>query len=77
MKFLPVGPVIRRRREVKPMSQVGLADVCGLSSQYISMLENGRNPSLDALSAIAEALECKVSEIILEAEERAEKGLFD
>ncbi|MGE8472638.1 MAG: helix-turn-helix domain-containing protein [Paraburkholderia hospita] len=37
----------------------------GLSSQYISLIELGRNPSLDTLSSIAALLGCKVSDIKL------------
>ncbi|CAG9240003.1 hypothetical protein BCAR13_920007 [Paraburkholderia caribensis] len=70
MASLPVGDIIRLRREQKGLSQVALADASGLSSQYISLLELGRNPSLDTLSSLAASLGCKVSDIILDAEER-------
>ncbi|CAG9262662.1 helix-turn-helix domain-containing protein [Paraburkholderia caribensis] len=68
---LPVGEIIREWREQRGLTQVGLAEASGLSSQYISRLEIGRNPSLETLAAIAEVLDCKVSELIAAAEERA------
>jgi transcriptional regulator with XRE-family HTH domain len=70
MASLPVGDVIRLRREQKGLSQVALADASGLSSQYISLVELGRNPSLDTLSSIAASLGCKVSDLVLDAEAR-------
>ena len=72
MARLPVGDIIRLRREQQQLSQVALAKATGLTSQYLSLVELGRNPSLDTLAAVAAALNCKVSDLILEAEARAE-----
>lgn len=42
-----------------------LADLSGISRGHISLLENGRRqPSADALQALASALNCRVTDLI-------------
>lgn len=54
---------IRKKRN---MSIAKLSEKTGITSAYISMLENGKkhNPSLDILKRIAEALDTPLSELI-------------
>ncbi len=51
------GGNLTTRRQKAGMSQEVLADRCGFSKSYVSMLERGlRSPRLDAIQRIAEAL---------------------
>ena len=62
--LLPLGRVIRERREVLGFSQEKLAEQCGFDRTYISMLERGmRNPSLQNLFKLAEGLGTSVSKL--------------
>jgi transcriptional regulator with XRE-family HTH domain len=50
-----------------------LGEMSGLSQQTISYIERGmRDPTVDSLLRICEALEVEASELILEAEIKAE-----
>ena len=52
-----VGENVRRIRPKKGWTQEQLADVSGLSQQYISGLESGRrNPTVVTLHEVAQAL---------------------
>jgi len=52
-----VGGNVRRVRLKKGLSQENLADLSGLSQQYLSGLENGkRNPTVITVYEIAQAL---------------------
>ncbi len=62
--------VLEQHRKAKGLSRAGLAQRAGLHQTYVGMIERGmRNPSLDAASAIAQALETPLSELIAEAEQ--------
>lgn len=62
--LLPLGRVIRERREALGFSQERLAEQCGFDRTYISMLERGtRNPSLQNLFKLAEGLGTSVSKL--------------
>jgi transcriptional regulator with XRE-family HTH domain len=51
------------------LSQEKLGEVAGLDRTYISGVERGvRNPTISSLGRIAAALECNLSEILIEAE---------
>jgi transcriptional regulator with XRE-family HTH domain len=69
--------VLQKRRTAKKLSKQELAQKAGLHQTYIGMIERGAsNPSLDAASAIAEALGIPFSKLIAAAEaerRRAEK----
>ena len=69
---------LQKRRIAKKLSRQALAEMAGLHQTYVGMIERGlSNPSLDAASAIAEALEVPFSKLIAEAEavrKRAESG---
>jgi len=70
--------VLQKRREAKKLSRQALAEKAGLHQTYVGMIERGlSNPSLDAASAIAEALEVPFAKLIAEAEalrKRAKSG---
>lgn len=59
---------IARYRIMSKISQKELAQITGLNANYISELEskNGKLPSLDALSRIANALNTTVDQILVE-----------
>ena len=62
--LLPLGRVIRERREALGFSQERLAELCGFDRTYISMLERGmRNPSLQNLFKLADGLGTSVSKL--------------
>ena len=64
-----VGVAIRNRRTAMGLSQEKLGEVAGLDRTYISGVERGvRNPTISSLGRIAAALECNLSEILIEAE---------
>ena len=68
------GPVLRKLRYEKNLTQDRLSERVGVSSSYISMLESGYNyPSLDMLFRLADALKIPASAILLEMEERSRR----
>jgi transcriptional regulator with XRE-family HTH domain len=65
----PVGRVIRSLRRALDLTQVELARECGISSQFLSLLELGEvNVSLDVLVALSARLGQPLSAIFLAAE---------
>lgn len=63
------GLAVKAAREEKELTQVEFAKKSGLHVSYLSGVENGqRNPSLTALSQIAQALGLKLSELVKRAE---------
>jgi transcriptional regulator with XRE-family HTH domain len=60
--LVPLGKVIRARREELGLSQEELAEQCGFDRTYISMLERGkRNLSFLNLLRLARGLKTSVS----------------
>ena len=60
-----IGQNIKKYRKAKKMRQEGLAELCGLSSNYIGMLERGEKlPSIEAFIRILNALEVS-SDLVL------------
>lgn len=52
-----IGKMIATKRQEKGFTQLKIAELTGLSRNYISDIENGRYmPSVDALSKIAASL---------------------
>lgn len=51
-----LGDAIRKARELRGMSQQGLADESGVSRKHISELENGANITVEVLKKVARAL---------------------
>jgi len=52
-----IGNAISKKRQEQKLTQVQVAELSGLSRNYISDIENGRyTPSVDALSRLAKCL---------------------
>jgi len=64
-----LGIAIRLLRVQLELSQEELADKCGLHRTYIGSVERGeRNIAIDNVIKLSAALNCRVSDIILLAE---------
>lgn len=64
------GHIVRRRRLAAKMSQETLAAEAACHPTYISLVERGlRNPSLDTILRLAEALNCPAWKLIRETEQ--------
>jgi len=62
---LEIGAAIRLHRKQAGMSQVELAEACGVTFQQIQKYENGANRiSFSRLVLVAHALGCRVGELI-------------
>ena len=60
-----IGDNIRLRREAKGMTQLELANRCGVSDAMVCFYERGqRMPSLPTAAALADALGCTVDELL-------------
>lgn len=60
---------VQQRRTAVKLSRQALAVKAGLHQTYIGLIERGRsNPSVDAASAIADALQIPLSKLMAEAE---------
>lgn len=68
-----LGERIRARRQRRGWKLKDLAEKTGLSVPYLSDLERqqGTNPTLETLQAVARALECEVSDLLGAAETTA------
>jgi len=63
------GLIVRRRRLAAGMSQETLADKASCHPTYISLVERGlRNPSLDTMLRLADALDCPGWKLVKETE---------
>jgi transcriptional regulator with XRE-family HTH domain len=61
---------LRELRTERGISQERLAQLAGLDRTYVSGIERGeRNPSLANLLRLADALECRLSEVARRAEQ--------
>ena len=62
---------LRQKRSDQGLSQEELGFRAGIAMRYVSLLETGkRQPTLSTLAAIAQALELKLSEFVMEIEGR-------
>ena len=62
-----IGQNIKKYRVAKKMRQEGLAELCGLSSNYIGMLERGEKlPSIEAFIRILNALEVSADLVLVD-----------
>lgn len=60
-----IGKRVKEIRERKFMTQVELAEHCRTTAQYLSQIEHGKKqPSLQTLVGIAEALEISMDELL-------------
>jgi transcriptional regulator with XRE-family HTH domain len=58
------GKKVRELRTNQKLSQVALAEKCGLHANYIGMVERGeRNPSLINVDKLAKALKVSLPEL--------------
>jgi transcriptional regulator with XRE-family HTH domain len=63
------GPLVKKHRLAKKLSQEALAERADVHPTYIGRLERGkRTPGLDVAERIAKALGMKLSQLILESE---------
>lgn len=68
IKYQHVGEAIRSKRKILGMTQDTLSDLVGTSFTNVSAIENGRdaNLTLDTLSRYANALQCHISDLLLD-----------
>lgn len=63
---------LRENRARKGISQAELASRAGITQGYLSDLENGnQNPSLDVLIRLANVLDCKLDDLVMNEDEDA------
>ena len=63
------GVALRNERTSRGLSQEGLAHLAGLDRTYVSGVERGvRNPTVESMWRLAEALGCPLSTIVAAAE---------
>jgi transcriptional regulator with XRE-family HTH domain len=66
------GDAIRALRDERGLTQEALADLCGLTTNYVGDAERGeRNISLRALWQLADGFGISASELLREAERQA------
>lgn len=59
-----LGKRIREIRKIRKLSQEALAERAGISAQYVSNIERGKeNPTLDMLFTLADALKVTLAEM--------------
>jgi transcriptional regulator with XRE-family HTH domain len=64
------GRVLKSIRNGKGVSQEKLAELSGLDRSFVSLLERGlRQPSMETLFLIGDALEIRPSEIVQKVEQ--------
>ena len=69
-----LGPAIRRHRELMRLSQEELAERAKLDRTYVSGVERGRrNPTVDVLQRLSDALGADLDVIFATARELASK----
>jgi transcriptional regulator with XRE-family HTH domain len=67
------GAVVRRRRLAAGLSQETLAERAGLHFTTISLIERGkRAPTITVLKKLAEGLEVKMSDLVLDLEQESD-----
>jgi len=71
MNDVVLGKTIHEIRELKEMTLLDVANKCGVSVPYLSLIENGkRRLSLDRLEKISKALDIPLSIILFLAYEK-------
>jgi transcriptional regulator with XRE-family HTH domain len=69
------GEAVRRIRKKRDFSQEDLAERAGIHRTYVGGVERGeRNISLENIIAIADALECNISELFAGLDEELRAG---
>ena len=65
------GPVLRKLRLAKNLTQDQLSEMIGVASPYISMLESGHKfPNLEMIFKLADALQIRPGTILDKMEEQ-------
>jgi len=64
MMVLRVSERLKEMRKRKGLTQKELADKISVSESYICQIENGKMVSLPKLDKMAEALGCKVKDLV-------------
>jgi transcriptional regulator with XRE-family HTH domain len=60
------GKRLKELRISKKLTQIELAEICGLHPNYIGMVERGeRNPSLINIDKLAKGLDVSLSELFI------------
>ena len=68
------GDAIRALRDERGLTQEALADLCGLTTNYVGDAERGeRNISIRALWQLADGLDVQASQLLRAAERHAKK----
>lgn len=61
---------LKRRRKALGLSQGDLSVLASVAASHLSFMENARaNPTLEVLTQLAEALQCKVVDLLEPVEE--------
>jgi transcriptional regulator with XRE-family HTH domain len=69
------GPLVKKYRLAKKLSQEALAEKADVHPTYIGLLERGqRVPGIDVAERIANALGLKLSLLVAQAERRAKEA---
>ncbi|MGC2372865.1 MAG: helix-turn-helix transcriptional regulator [Solirubrobacteraceae bacterium] len=69
------GDAIRALRDERGLTQEALADLCGLTTNYVGDAERGeRNVSIRALWQLADGFGIPASELLREAERQAQQA---
>lgn len=67
--LVKIGAAIRAKRLAMEMSQEALADYAGIDRSHMGRIERGeRNVSLLNMLRIANAMECKISDLFIDAD---------
>ncbi len=68
------GDAIRALRDQRGLTQEALADLCGLTTNYVGDAERGeRNVSIRAVWQLADGLGVPASELLREAEKQSKR----
>ena len=71
-----IGQQIRQQRQRRALSQLAVATRSGVSREFISYCERGqRLPTVDTLSSFAQALECRLIDLLPPAPLRTQDEL--
>lgn len=69
-----LGLALRRLREARDLTQESLADLAGMSANYVGDAERGeRNISVRALWLLADGLDVPASTLLVEAERHRQR----
>ena len=65
MNFFELGKKIKSYREIRGLTQADLANMVGLTVQYICYIETGKKkPSLEMVAKIAKSLKTEIKDLL-------------